>query len=95
MVDRLWQGCGIKELIPTVILLGISPFISDGSLWEVLFVVSQKWIPFPTTLQGTIGIRVGICQPLCFRTYKREYLDPQTTYKKGIAPQIFGAITHV
>ena len=24
-----------------------------GSLWEALFVVSQKWIPFPTALLNT------------------------------------------
>ena len=39
------QGRGIKGFIPTSVIQG-----NGVSLWEALFVVSQKWIPFPTAL---------------------------------------------
>ena len=58
------QGCGIEAAsiprvvvdhshfspTPSVRLLGILPFIRGISLWEAHFVVSQKWVPFPTAL---------------------------------------------
>ena len=34
------------------------PFIWGDSLWEALFVVSQKWVPFPATLDSP-------CSQLC------------------------------
>ena len=42
---------GSLEVYPTisVIQVGISP-LSGGSLWEAIFVVSQKRIPSPTAL---------------------------------------------
>ena len=52
LVSGLWD----QGVSPTtsVIQVGISPFIWGVSLWEALFVVSQKWIPFPTALLSLI-----------------------------------------
>ena len=44
------QGCGIKGFIPTSVIQANLPLYMGISLWEALFVVSQKWSPFPTTL---------------------------------------------
>ena len=43
------QGCGIKGFIPTSVIQGNLPLDMGVSLWEALFVVSQKW-SFPTAL---------------------------------------------
>ena len=48
-IDVLVQGCGIKGFFPTSVIQGNLPFIWGLSLWEALFVVSQKW-SFPTAL---------------------------------------------
>ena len=43
------QGCGIKGFIPTSVIQGNPLFAWGVSLWNALFVVSQKW-SFPTAL---------------------------------------------
>ena len=54
---NLAQGCGIKGFIPTSVIQGNLPlYIWGVSLWEALFVVSQKW-SFPTTLIWLLVIR--------------------------------------
>ena len=56
---------GVFYPTTAVILVGISPFpLCAGGvrLWEALLVVSQKWVPFPTTLAWTTwgpGLRNG------------------------------------
>ena len=50
LAGGLWD----QWVYPTtfVMQVGISPFhMGVERLWEALFVVSQKWIPFPTALK--------------------------------------------
>ena len=49
----LCQGCGIKGFLPTSVIQGNPPFYEHNSLWEALFVVSQRW-SFPTALVDAI-----------------------------------------
>ena len=46
-----FQGCGIK-------VIGNLPLYCGVSLWEALFVVSQKWA-FPTALSGSVHFYQG------------------------------------
>ena len=58
------QGCGIKGFIPTSVIHGYPLFIWGVGLWEALFVVSQKWIPFPTALLlNVLGLRHSLPAP--------------------------------
>ena len=41
------QGCGIKGFFPTSVTQG-----NQWGVWQALFVVSQKWVPFPTAPFG-------------------------------------------
>ena len=43
------------HFIQPLLFFGISPFMWGFSLWETLFVVSQKWIPFLTALLFLFG----------------------------------------
>ena len=50
------QGCGIAWGLSNHFRDTESPPLYGGSLWEALFVVSQKW-SFPTALLGTNILR--------------------------------------
>ena len=48
----LLEGLALDQVGSTAsVTPGISPCVWGVSLWEDLFVVSEKWIPFPTALR--------------------------------------------
>ena len=50
-----WERCGIKGFLPTSAIQGNPPLYEQNSLWEALFVVSQKW-SFPAALLGNLWL---------------------------------------
>ena len=71
----LWDHSGFYPT--SVILLWISPVMWWDSLWDALIVVSQKWVPFPTALFVTFGLKCTPC------TQYPAFLQLVST-KKGI-----------